>query len=78
MSDDSFLNDKEIELLVGQTTDHPKHGRLTDDEVVCVLDWARNTRVRAALLELVLQGEAEITWDRDEQSIQCRVVGSVN
>jgi hypothetical protein len=75
MSDDSFLNEKEIELLVGQTVDHPQNGPLTDDEVMCVLKWARNNRVHAALLELVLRGEVEITWDRDEQTIQCQMSG---
>ena len=78
MSDDCFLNEREIELLVGQVADHPRYGRLTDDEVACVVEWARTTRVGAAVLTLVLRGELQITWDRDEQSIRCRAAESVN
>ena len=42
-----------------------KHGA-TDEEITTFLNWARKTKIRAALLDLIQAGEVEISGYTDD------------
>jgi hypothetical protein len=42
-----------------------KHGA-TDEEMATFLNWARKTKIKATLLDLILQGDLEISGYKDD------------
>ena len=64
------LNSDEVDYLVGIAVAHSRHGPPTEEELDCVLQWARKSRVDHGLLELVLGGLLVMTWDRDAHTVR--------
>jgi hypothetical protein len=52
-----------------------KHGA-TDEQMTTFLNWARKTKIRAALLDLIQRGDVEICGYRDDGNFVAKVPDS--
>ena len=52
-----------------------KHGA-TDEEMATFLNWARKTKINAALLDLIQRGDVEISGYKDDGSFVAKVPDS--
>ena len=69
-SKEELLTKEEVETLEWIAAAHSRHGPLTPDELDCVVQWAHKARFNSSALDLVLQGLAVLTWDRDAHTVR--------
>ena len=67
-----ILTQQEIDQLIIAADWHSEHGTLAEDEVVCVVEWAKKTRVSAAILQLILNGEPLYMYRYNEDTTATR------
>lgn len=63
-----ILTENEAEVLITQLA--KGQGVFTEDDAGIVLEWARRTRIRNALLELILREEVEVSLEDGEVTFQ--------
>ena len=70
-----LLTEPEVERLITSLALKRGEEGFSEDECVSVIKWAEATRVASTMLDLVLQGDCDINWDKDDVLISITELG---
>lgn len=71
----TLLTEQETERLITSLAIKRGEAGFTEDECVSVVRWAEATRVAATMLDLILQGDCDINWEKDDVLISITQLG---